>query len=91
MESDLDEVIDLVYIKIHNFLTARLDEDLNEDIIDIDIQHNEKGEIEINIDVSIEVLPFINENLDEIVEEAIRKGMNVADKHCPKFVIRPKS
>ncbi|UCE12348.1 MAG: DUF3194 domain-containing protein [Candidatus Heimdallarchaeota archaeon] len=88
MAKDLDEIIDQLYIRIHQFLVAEVGEDLEEDLIDLSLETTPNGELVINIDLYLEFSPFSKHNIQEIAEEAVQQGIRTADQICPPFVTK---
>ena len=91
MDIDFEPLLELIYDKIHSFLSERLGEDLNSDMIDIEIESKESGEIVVNIDLYLEIQPFSSHDIEKLASEAVEDGIIVADKVCPNLVIRLKS
>lgn len=88
MINDLDEIIDHLYIKIHQFLEAEVGEDLEEDLIDLSLETTENGELIININLYLELSPFSDYNIQKIAEEAVQQGIRTADQICPPFITK---
>ncbi|MHA1215490.1 MAG: hypothetical protein ACTSPG_09330 [Candidatus Hodarchaeales archaeon] len=91
MENSLDEVIEIIFENIHKFLTSKLGDDLREDDIAIDIEKDEKGEIHLSLEVTIESLPYSGADIQKIVDEAISIGKRIADEYCPSLLTEKKS
>lgn len=84
---DMEDILDQLYIKIQQFLTDKIGEDLNQDLIDISLETTEKGELIVNIELFLELSPFSKYNVQEIAEEAVKHGIKEADQLCPPFII----
>lgn len=91
MDDELDEVIDLIFTTIHNYIESKLKDKLNEDSISIDIDQNELGEVEVGIEIYVESFPYNKVDLQTIVDQAILQGISVADQKCPSLVVKAKS
>ncbi len=87
MASELDEILDQLYNKIHQFIVAKVGEDLDQDLIDISLETTENGELVINIDLYLELSPFSNYDVQKIAEEAVNLGIKTADQICPPFIV----
>ena len=90
MDIELDEVIDQLYTKIHQFLQSKVGEDLDQDIVDINLELTADKEIIVNIEVYLELSPFSRFNVEKIATEAINHGISVADEILPSFVVKIK-
>lgn len=91
MDDELDEIVDLIFTAIQNYIEAELKNNLNEDSISIDIEQNDLGEIEVGIEIYVESFPYNKIDLQNIVDQAILHGINVADQKCPNLVVKAKS
>ncbi len=91
MINELDEIIDQLYVKIHQFLATKVGEDLSDDMIDINLELSDNEELIINIELYLELSPFSNFDVQKIAEEAVEHGIKAADQMCPPFVVRIKS
>ncbi|MHA2075299.1 MAG: hypothetical protein ACXACU_05335 [Candidatus Hodarchaeales archaeon] len=88
MAIEIEEIIDKIYSKIHHFLIAKVGEELEQDIIDIDIELKNETEVVLEIQLYIELNSFSLEDVQKLAEEAIQSGIQTADKVCPAFVIK---
>jgi hypothetical protein len=86
LKTDPDEILDLLYEEIHNFLIAQAGEDLGHDIIDINIETSDNGELTIEINLALEIRAFSTLNAKELAEKAIAHGIKIADKVCPSAI-----
>lgn len=85
---EIDEIIDQLYLSIHKFLVNKVGNDLGQDIIDINIETTENNEIKIEIDLYLELSPFSIYDVQTIAEDAIKRGIDAADRVLPEFVIK---
>ena len=69
MANEIEEIIEEVYSNIHHFLTAKVGEELEQDLIDIDIELTNEAEIVINIQLYIELTTFSLEDVQKLAEE----------------------
>ena len=90
MLNEPDEIIDQLYVKIHQFLATKVGEDLNYDMIDINLEISDNRELVINIELYLELSPFSNYDVQKIAEEAIEHGIKAADQMCPPLIIHVK-
>jgi hypothetical protein len=90
MDIELDEVIDQLYTKIHQFLQSEVGEDLDQDIVDINLELTAEKEIIVNIEIYLELSPFSKFNVEKIANEAIKHGISVADQIFPSFLVNIK-
>lgn len=88
MTIEIEEIIDKVYSKIHHFLIAKVGEELEQDLIDIDIELKNEAEIVVNIHLYIELTSFSLEDVQKLAEEAIQCGIQTADKVCPALIVQ---
>ena len=88
MANEIEEIIDEIYSNIHHFLIAKVGEELEQDLIDIDIELTNEAEIVINIQLYIELATFSLEDVKKLAEEAIQRGIQTADKVCPDFIVQ---
>ena len=86
--NELDEILDQIYLKIKQFLSSKVGEDLDQDLIDISLETSENGELNINIDLYLELSPFSHFDVQKIAEEAVKYGIEEADQICPPFVVK---
>ncbi|MFX1285166.1 MAG: DUF3194 domain-containing protein [Promethearchaeota archaeon] len=84
---DLDEVLDQLYIKIRQFIITEVGEDLDQDLIDINLETTENGELIVSIDLYLELSPFSSYDVQRIAEEAIKYGIKEADQILPSYKI----
>ena len=90
MANEIEEIIDEIYSNIHHFLIAKVGEELEQDLIDIDIELTNEAEIVINIQLYIELATFSLEDVKKLAEEAIQRGIQTADKVCPDLIVQIK-
>jgi len=88
LKIDPDEILDILYEEIHNFLVSQAGQDLSHDIIDINIETSDKGELTVEINLELEIQAFSNLNAEELAEKAIAHGIKIADKVCPSAIVR---
>ncbi len=81
-----DDLLDYLYEEIHNFLVTEAGEELGHDEIDISIETSEKGELNIEISLFLEVTAFSKLDVEELSKKAIAYGGVIADKVCPPLV-----
>ena len=91
MIDELDEIIDQLYVKIHQFLTTKVGEDLSTDMIDINLEITNNEELMINIELYLELSPFSEYDVQKIAEEAVEHGIKAADQMCPPLIVHIKS
>ncbi|MHA2244922.1 MAG: DUF3194 domain-containing protein [Candidatus Hodarchaeales archaeon] len=85
--NELDEILDQLYVRIQQFLEAKVGEDLDQDLVDISLETSENGELIVDIDLYLELSPFSKYDVQKIAEEAIKHGIKAADRICPQFII----
>ncbi len=90
MVEELDEIIDQLYIDIHQYLVKKLGTELSEDIIDINLETRANNEVMIEISLYLELSPFSDHDVQNIAEEAVKRGIEEADRVLPDFVVRIK-
>ncbi|MFX0173474.1 MAG: DUF3194 domain-containing protein [Candidatus Hodarchaeota archaeon] len=90
MDIELDEVIDQLYTRIHQFLQSKVGEDLDQDIVDINLELTAEKEIIVNIEIYLELSPFSKFNVEKIANEAIKHGISAADQIFPSFLVNIK-
>jgi len=88
INNESDEILDQLYLRIHQYLFSKVGEDLDQDLIDISLETTENGELIINIDLYLELSPFSSFNVQEIAEEAVKYGIKEADQLCPSYVVK---
>jgi hypothetical protein len=81
-----DEILDMLYKKINDFLTLKVGEDLDHKLIDISLEIPANKELVVNIEISLELSPFSSFNAQEIADEAIKVGIEEADKILPSLI-----
>ncbi len=91
MINDIDEIIDQLYLRIHKFLVNKVGDDLIQDLIDINIESEDNGEITINLELNLEISPFSDHNVQVVAKEAIKDGIKLADQICPSYVVKSKT
>ncbi len=91
MINELDEIIDQLYVNIHQFLSTKVGEDLSNDMIDINLELSDNEELVINIELYLELSPFSNHDVQKIAEEAVEHGIKAADQICPPLIVRIKT
>lgn len=84
---ELDEILDWLYVAIHQFLENKLRSELDQDLIDISIETDNQGELKIIIDLYLEISPFSKYDVQKVAEEAITHAGQLADKLIPNVVI----
>ncbi len=81
-----DDLLEYLYEEITTFLVKEAGEELGHNEIDITLKSTEKGEINIEISLVIELTAFSNINAEELSKKAISYAEVIADKHCPPLV-----
>lgn len=81
-----DDLLDFLYEEIHKFLITEAGEELGHDEIDISLETSEKGELNIEISLFLEVTAFSKLDVEELSKKAIAYGGVIADKVCPTLV-----
>ena len=87
LKTNPDEILDLLYEEIHNYLVTQAGEDLGHDIIDINIETSDDGELTVEINLTLEIRAYSNLNAEELAEKAIAHGIKIADKVCPSAIV----
>jgi hypothetical protein len=88
INNESDEILDQLYLRIHQFLSSKVGEDLDQDLIDISLETKETGELIINIDLYLELSPFSSFDVQEIADKAVKYGIKEADRLCPSYVVK---
>jgi hypothetical protein len=86
-QHELDDILDLLYDTIHQFLEKKLRSELDHDVIDISIETDDQGGLKVTIDLSLEISPFSKHDVEKVAEEAISHAGQLADKLIPNIVI----
>ncbi|MFW9778961.1 MAG: DUF3194 domain-containing protein [Candidatus Heimdallarchaeota archaeon] len=84
---ELDEILDLLYVTIHQFLENRLRSELDQDVIDISIETEPQGGLKVTIDLYLEISPFSKYDVEKVAEEALSRAGKLADEIIPNLVI----
>ncbi|MFX0208770.1 MAG: DUF3194 domain-containing protein [Candidatus Hodarchaeota archaeon] len=85
---ELDEILDQLYIKIQQFLVTKVGEDLDQELIDINLETTENGELIVGIDLYLELSPFSSYDVQKIADEAVKHGIKEADQIFPSYIIK---
>lgn len=80
---DPEEILELLYNEIHEYLVAEVGEDLDQDLIDITLKTLESGELNIEIDLQLEIASYSHLNVQLLAEKALSHGIKIADEVCP--------
>ncbi|MFW9856869.1 MAG: DUF3194 domain-containing protein [Candidatus Thorarchaeota archaeon] len=84
---ELDEVLDLLYVAIHQFLEKKLRSELDQDVIDISVEIENHGGLKVTIDLYLEISPFSKHDVKKVAEEALSHAGKLADEIIPNLVI----
>ena len=90
MIEEIDEIVDQLYVNIHQFLLKKVGDELGQDIIDINLETTENNEIEVEINLYLELSPFSKYDVQTVAEEAVKRGIKAADRVLPEFIIKIK-
>ena len=88
INNESDEILDQLYLRIKQFLNSKVGEDLDQDLIDISLETTENRELIVNIDLYLELSPFSSFDVQRIAEEAVKCGIEEADRLCPSFIVK---
>ncbi len=83
---DSDEILEQIYNAIHEFLLSQAGEELDLDLIDINLEFNDSNELQIELDLSLQVAAYSDIEVDKLARDAVKCGIEVADKICPRFI-----
>jgi hypothetical protein len=81
-----DDLLDYLYEEIHKFLVTEAGDELGHSEIDITLESSDKGELNIEISLFLEVTAFSKLDVEELSKKAIAYGGVIADKVCPPLV-----
>jgi hypothetical protein len=81
-----DEILEYLYEEISQFLVTEAGEELENNEIDITLETIDKGEMNIEISLFLEVTAFSKLDVEELSKKAIAYGGMLADKVCPPLV-----
>ncbi len=78
-----DDLLDHLYEEINNFVVKEAGEELGHYEIDISLDSDKKGEINIDISLELELIAYSQIDVEELTNRAIAYGGEIADKYCP--------